>query len=340
MAIRTQEIFDIKHRLDTRTLRVLRDAELDEVQRIAMDRNHANRTRALGILASAQHGDPATFARILTDREEPADIRAVAIRALSAWRRDAEPVLLEALRSADTAALRQHLLLALARVATSAAVRQVQRFTNDENEQVRIAAVYAQALIAARDQDDTLAPRINGGPLEADQLRGQSFSIERASLPVAAAVLAALENDSFGVNMERDLIYVVDCGREGRILVLDAAFSEPRRESTGTRPIALLTKRADEDGSYSIASVIISQATDAGMQLIAFRTDGRVWMLGRLNKDGRFESRTVHGQGNIAVSISGTFDGDEFHLEQSMAGRAIEKKTPHRIDRTTAQQQE
>lgn len=333
MADRSQELFDTKHRLQPRALRLLGNEELTQLRRVAQDTSSENRVRALGMLATARADDTAIFAGIVTNRDEPADVRAVAAGALARFA-SAAPALVEALGAADTPALRTRVLLGLARVGTAAALEAVQKYAGDDDQHVRTAALYAQALIAARAQDDKLAPRIATEPVT-EELAGFTFKLPRAPLGTVADVLEELETGSFGVTPDRDLIYMVDCLREGRVLVLDHSFAKPDDAPKATRPLGLVLMHSDEDGSYSVLSVIISQGDERGPRVFAFRTDGRVWLAGQLEQGGRFQLSSVRGPGNVGLRMAGAFDGAAFQLTESVATRAVEKQMPRRIDGPT-----
>jgi HEAT repeat protein len=288
---------------------------------------HADLGDRLQALSTLVRRDPKLaiepLTRILGRRREDADLRIVAATLLLQMEPEqAERALLRNLGT-DEPDVRYRIIKSLGRVGGMRALRRLDRLPAPAGEAEAKGLAFAKALIAYRhgiDRDDIAfvkgVRRKPGVPGQLLELR-----IKRVlSGPRIAEVVDSLGQDTFGIQLTRDLVFDIDVGRAHWTLLLNRdANREGMLERIGERRwlLGLLALRAPATGTHSVQYVVLTKPVGAQTQILVLRSDGELVYSGQaeLSPEGLgFHVSDVKRRGTAPTRVEGRLTGRGFQL--------------------------
>ena len=342
MADPLDDLLHHKHRVSTDLLGALRSEDLERVRSVAMERNHPDRVRAIGLLVAARApGTDLLLARILRDGQEDRGIRAAAASELGRLGPgpDAVGMLLGSLLEIEDPGIRIQIAGALARVGTPDAMEPLGRVAERSEGALKLQAEFARSVIACRHdvRGYDFPPVSPREALALDSERAQAFGFERAPLAEALVALAHLGSDTYGLLPEPELSHVILCGPARMLVALNPeALGGDAKSGPATRPfvLGLIADRSQEDGSYSMRWLMLSwpDGKSSQVNLAVHRPSGDRILSGALKtgaKGGTFELRSVRRPGGVPILLRGRLAGRDVAVSEALSEQvATTRRSP------------
>lgn len=345
MLDRIRQLFYGSHSIDRRAVKECSPDEIDRLRAIVRGEEASqHRARAFAALTATGAEDvPEILAEVLDREDEDVAFRSVAATQLGRYGGpEAERFLVRSLPGARHLVLRTKIAAALGRAGTRNSLGALERLARGNYEApVRRQSAFALALIAHREgiRGHEVAP-----PADSEFLQPPRemipFAIRRADSGEVQTVKDSLARNTYGINLAEEVAFRFKCGRTQHLLALNS--EHVRGDFTGVaveRPIlfGLVAQRAPEDGSYSVARLVLAGPAARGQIYIAvYRTDGTLVHFGRgwaVGEAGEFGLTSVNARGNVALEVHGTFRGSELvFTETRVAADVNVPSTPERLE--------
>ncbi len=344
MPNRMHEILQDKHRPHRAVLEALTVADVEDLQRAALERGGAYRVKAMDMLVAAHApGAPGVLQDILRAPDEQPDVRAAAAYQLGRVRGpEAQQALIDAIGGIREPAIHIEIARALSMIGSPEAIEPLGRLAENSEGAVREQALFARSVIAYRH-------RIAGYELpvpDPEQVirlerRGaRRFSFSPAPIREVAVAFASLADETFGVRPMRELAFSIDCGGEHMLLALDEGLlREPLEEVLPTGPalLGIVARREPIEGSYAVNWLVFAWPSEgARINLAVHRPSGRQMFFGSaetVRGGGTFELRALHGPGVYAVAVEGRFTRSSVELTEALTtDTATARRAPAAIE--------
>lgn len=346
MTTRAEELLHQKHRIDPMQVKALGSAEINEIRAIARgEQKSPYRIRAIDILVvTATPEVPKILGEILNRRKEDVMMRAsVALCLGRVGGPGAEEILQNSAAQTDNPLILTKIASSLGRVGTERSIKKLQEITKSPVDYLQKQANFALILIAHRiGLTDFKPPR----PAEAQFLPPTpdmvSLTIADAGPKVMQNVATDVATENYGVNVLRSVGFGFKCESKDLIFALDADRAEMGlTRSVLERPsvVGLVAQRSPEDGSYSVARLVLTGPTrqeNQNFYVAVYRTDGTLVHYGMgqaRDKSAEAELKSIDLKGNASIDIKVSVRDSQITFVRLRMGLvAPGKATPMKFD--------